>query len=118
MLVLEDNVSHDGAHTVVDAEACFVPGVKREEDSVVGKEPNALGELRPHKGGLEVTDVCHMVVKKLCFGLVQELVGEEVARLRATRDDDVCRKTSNAAEISICCERYAKRARHSAYSTA
>ena len=47
VLVLEDDVAHDGADAVVDTEAGFVPGVEREEDGVGGEYMNTFGERGP-----------------------------------------------------------------------
>lgn len=38
-----DEGVHDGADTVIDAEAGFDPGVEAEEDCVLGKEADAFG---------------------------------------------------------------------------
>lgn len=70
LVLAEDEVAHDGADAVVDAEAGFVPGVEGEEDGVCGEEPDALCQLGSDKGGFEVVDVSGVVVKELCFGLV------------------------------------------------
>lgn len=80
-VVVEDEVLHDGADAVVDAEAGFVEGVEGEEDGVGGEEADAFGKLGSDEGGFEVVGVRHVVVEESGFGLVKELVCRGVGEI-------------------------------------
>ena len=84
----EKDVLDDGADAVVDAEAGFVPGVKGEEDGVLGEELDAVCEGGADEGWFEGGGVRGVVVEEFGARLVEEFVGGGVRweRIRVRGD--------------------------------
>ena len=71
-----EDLVDSGAYSIVYSEACFIPGVKAEEEGVVWERIDALGERGADERGL----------KRGCMRSVEvEQLGEDLVEILACR---------------------------------